>query len=65
MLGMADLGSHPKGFLGGFFTVGSNVIVLNKNPVQRITGTMPTLHKHYAFHVLLHEFIHSFRYLDI
>ncbi len=33
MLGMADLGNHPKGFFGGFFTVGSNVIVLNKIPL--------------------------------
>jgi hypothetical protein len=39
MLGMANLGNHPKGFLGGFFTVGSNVIVLNKIPLQRITET--------------------------
>ena len=30
MLGMADLGNHPQGFLGAFFTVGSNVIVMNK-----------------------------------
>lgn len=64
MLGMADLGNHPKGFLGGFFTVGSNVIVLNKNPLQRITETRPELYKPYAFHVLLHEYIHSLGYLD-
>jgi len=64
MLGMADLGNHPKGFLGGFFTVGSTVIVLNKNPLQRITETRPELYKPYAFHVLLHEYIHSLGYLD-
>lgn len=64
MLGMADLGNHPKGFLGGFFTVGSNVIVLNKNPLKRITETKPELYKPYAFHVLLHEYIHSLGYLD-
>lgn len=64
MLGMADLGNHPKGFLGGFFTVGSNVIVLNKNPLKRITETRPELYKPYAFHVLLHEYIHSLGYLD-
>jgi len=54
MLGMADLGNHPQGFFGGFFTVGSNVIVLNKIPLQRIK----------VFHVLLHEYIHSLGYLD-
>ncbi len=64
MLGMADLGNHPKGFLGGFFTVGSSVIILNKNPLQRITETRPELYKPYAFHVLLHEYIHSLGYLD-
>ncbi len=64
MLGMADLGNHPKGFLGGFFTVGSNVIVLNKIPLQRITETRPELYKPYAFHVLLHEYIHSLGFLD-
>jgi hypothetical protein len=64
MLGMANLGNHPKGFLGGFFTVGSNVIVLNKIPLQRITETRPDLYKPYAFHVLLHEYIHSLGYLD-
>lgn len=64
MLGMANLGNHPQGFLGGFFTVGSNVIVLNKIPLQRITETRPELYKPYAFHVLLHEYIHSLGYLD-
>ncbi len=64
MLGMADLGNHPQGFFGGFFTVGSNVIVLNKIPLQRISETRPELYKPYVFHVLLHEYIHSLGYLD-
>lgn len=64
MLGMADLGNHPQGFLGAFFTVGSNVIVMNKNPLQRIKETKPELYKPYSFHVLLHEYIHSLGYLD-
>lgn len=64
MLGMADLGNHPRGFLGGFFTVGSNVIVMNKTPLQRIRETRPELYKPYAFFILLHEYIHSLGYLD-
>ena len=64
MLGMADLGNHPQGFLGGFFTVGSNVIVVNKIPLQRIRETRPELYKPYAFFVLLHEYINSLGYLD-
>ncbi len=64
MLGMANLGNHPQGVLGGFFTVGSNVIVMNKIPLERIAETRPELYKPYAFHILLHEYIHSLGYLD-
>ena len=64
MLGMANLGNHPQGFLGGFFTMGTNVIVLNKIPLQRIKETRPDLYKPYVFQVLLHEYIHSLGYLD-
>ncbi|MCX6674437.1 MAG: hypothetical protein NTY37_11745 [Methanothrix sp.] len=64
MLGMANLGNHPQAFFGGFFTTGSNVIVLNKIPLQRIKETRPELYKPYVFHVLLHEYIHSLGYLD-
>jgi hypothetical protein len=64
MLGMANLGNHPQGFFGGFFTAGTNVIVLNKIPLQRIKETRPELYKPYVFFVLLHEYIHSLGYLD-
>ena len=64
MLGMANLGNNPQGYFGGFFTTGSNVIVLNKIPLQRIMETRPELSKPYVFHVLLHEYIHSLGYLD-
>ena len=64
MLGIANLGNNPQGFFGGFFTTGSNVIVMNKIPLQRIKETKPDLYKPYAFHILLHEYIHSLGYLD-
>ena len=64
MLGMANLGNNPQGYFGGFFTTGSNVIVLNKIPLQRIMETRLELYKPYVFHVLLHEYIHSLGYLD-
>jgi len=64
MLGLADLGNHPQGFFGAFYPVGSNFIVMNKSPLQRIRETNPDLYKPYAFHVLLHEYIHSLGYLD-
>ena len=56
MLGIADLGNHPQ--------AGSNVIVMNKIPLQRIKETKPELYKPYAFHILLHEYIHSLGYPD-
>lgn len=64
MLGIADLGNHPHGFFGGFFTTGSNVIVMNRNPLQRIKETKPELYTPYVFHILLHEYIHSLGYLE-
>ena len=64
MLGMANLGNNPQGYFGGFFTTGSNVIVLNKIPLERIMETRPELYKPYVFHVLLHEYIHSLGFLD-
>jgi hypothetical protein len=64
MLGIANLGNNPQGFFGGFFTTGSNVIVMNKIPLQRINETKPELYKPYAFCILLHEYIHSLGYLD-
>lgn len=64
MLGLADLGNSPQGFIGAFFTVGSNFIVMNKIPLERIQETRPELFKPFAFHVLMHEYIHSLGYLD-
>jgi hypothetical protein len=45
MLSIANLGNNPQGFFGGFFTTGSNVIVMNKIPLQRIKETKPDLYK--------------------
>ena len=64
MLGIANLGNNPQSFLGGFFATGSNVIVLNRIPLQRIKETRPEIYKPYVFHVLLHEYIHSLGFLD-
>jgi hypothetical protein len=64
MLGLANLGNHPQGFFGGFYPVGSNVIVMNKIPLERIKETRPELYKPYIFHVLLHEYLHTLGYLS-
>lgn len=64
MLALADLGNHPRGFIGAFYPIASNVIVMNKVPLLRITDTDPDLYRHYAFHVLLHEYLHAIGYVD-
>jgi len=64
MLGLANLGNHPQGFFGAFYPVGSNVIVMNKIPLDRIKETRDELYKPYAFHVLLHEYLHTLGYMD-
>lgn len=64
MLALADLGNRPNGFFGGFFQVGSNIIVMNRIPLMRIKDTQPDLYKPYVFHVLLHEYLHALGYLD-
>jgi len=64
MLGLADLGNNPNGFFGAFHPVGDNIIVMNKTPLRRIRETQPDLYKPYAFHILLHEYLHSLGYID-
>ncbi|MGQ0536569.1 MAG: hypothetical protein ACT4PT_10905 [Methanobacteriota archaeon] len=62
MLGLSPLGMHPAGFLGGYFVVGSNAIVLNRNVLDYVRFHEPSHHNAYAFHVLLHEYLHTLGY---
>ena len=64
MLGLANLGNHPQGFFGAFYPVGSNVIVMNTIPLERIKETRKELYKPYVFHVLLHEYLHTLGYMS-
>lgn len=64
MLGLQELGSSLDGFIGAYFPVPSNIIVINRSPVRRILDTNPKLIAPYGFHVLLHEYIHSLGILD-
>ena len=64
MLGLANLGNQPNGFFGAFYPVGSNIIVMNEVPLERIKETDPSLWKPYVFHVQLHEYLHSLGYLS-
>ena len=64
MLGLQEIGASLEGFVGAYFPVASNIIVVNKTPLRRIIETKPELLKPYGFHVLLHEYIHSLGFLD-
>jgi len=63
MLGLSNLGGGAQGLVGGFFQVAGNMIVLNTLPLLRLEQTAPQYWKPYAFHVMLHEYIHSIGYL--
>ncbi len=64
MLGLQELGTSPNGFIGAYYPMSSNIIVVNKTPLRRIIDTSLKLFKPYVFHVLLHEYIHSLGFLD-
>jgi len=64
MLGLQELGATPNVFIGAYYPVSSNIIVMNKTPLRRIIETNPQLIKPYVFHILLHEYIHSLGFLD-
>jgi len=64
MLGLQELGSSVRGFIGAYYPVNSNIIVMNKTILLRINEKNPNLLKPYSFHVLLHEYIHSLGIVD-
>ena len=64
MLGLADMGGNEGYWIGAFYQVGTNMIVMNKTPLRRISETNPNLFRSYCFHVLLHEYLHSLGVLD-
>ena len=62
--GLAELGLERGYFIGAFHPVGSNIIIMNKTPFRMIEKINPELIKPYAFHILLHEYIHTLGNLD-
>ena len=64
MLGLANLGGGPQGFVGAFFPIATNIIVMNNLPLKRIKETDPVLYKPYVFHILLHEYLHTLGIID-
>jgi len=64
MLGLANLGGSSGYYIGAYYPIDSNIIVLNTFPLKRIMETGKELFKPYVFSVLLHEYLHSLDYLD-
>jgi len=64
MLGLADLGGGPGGFVGAFYPLTTNIIVMNSLPLRRIRESDPALYKPYVFHILLHEYMHTLGVID-
>jgi hypothetical protein len=63
MLGLSRMGISAHGFLGGYFVLGSNAIVLNRDVLDYVAVKRPAESKAYAFHVLLHEYLHTLGFI--
>ncbi|MFH1774530.1 MAG: hypothetical protein ABH874_06190 [Methanobacteriota archaeon] len=63
-LGLAEIVSQENHLIGAFYPFGSNIIVMNKTPLKKIGETDPRLFKPYAFHILLHEYLHALGNID-
>ncbi|MBI4181352.1 MAG: hypothetical protein HY520_00080 [Candidatus Aenigmarchaeota archaeon] len=59
MLGLSPLGFAPEGFIGAYHQPGSNLIVMNSSLLRKIQEERPEKFRAYAFHLLLHEYLHS------
>ena len=64
MLGLVDLGLSHGGFVGAYFVVGGNAIVVNRQALAAIRSQRPELEKPYQFYLLLHEFLHAVGIID-
>ena len=64
MLGLTDLGLSDQGFIGAFFMVGGNAIVVNRQALQMVKHTKAQWYKPYLFYLLLHEYLHAVGILD-
>jgi len=64
MLGLVDLGMRRGYFIGAFHPVGSNIIVMNRAPLEIASqSTDKATFNAYCFHLLLHEYLHSLGYV--
>jgi len=59
LLGIAELDDGPDRFIAALHPLGSNIILLNRFPLDRVKEQRPELYKAYVFHVLLTEYLHT------
>lgn len=64
MLGLSELGGTRSGWVGAYYPLASNIIVMNKTSLRLISETNPSLTKSYSFHILLHEYLHTIGITD-
>jgi len=64
LVGLSDLGNYGHAFLGAFYSLDANTIVINKKPLNNLKRSKPELYNPYLFHVMLHEYIHSLGIFD-
>lgn len=64
LVGVSDLGHYGHAFLGAFYSMDANTIIINKRPLDTIKSTKPELYNAYLFHVMLHEYLHSIGLLE-
>jgi len=64
MLGLQNLGGTQSSWLGAYYPLHSNLIVMNQFPLKRLSDTSPELVKPYVFSILLHEYLHSLGFID-
>jgi hypothetical protein len=58
-LGLFELEDSQGRFIGCLHPFGTNMIVVNRLPLERVRESSPQLCKSYLFHVLLHEYLHT------
>jgi hypothetical protein len=65
MLGLTALGMKRGYFLGAFHPIGSNIIVVNRKPLDSAMESKDKkVFNAYCFHLLLHEYLHSLGYVE-
>ena len=42
LVGVSDLGLHSQGFIGAFYSLDANMIIINKRPLGRELQTNPS-----------------------